>query len=191
MKSSFLHAAGALALCLAILSGYGVWYAAVAAKSAAVASLQSEIDTKTETMSRVAAARATLSQLADDEAIVQGYFVPEAGIVPFIDAIQTQGRTIGASVSVLSVGTAGTASQPSLVLSLSINGSFDTVMRTVGSIEFAPYALSITDFSVSQDAKEGWHADLKISVGSTQAARTATTTVKTSPTAFVPTSLRL
>lgn len=90
-------------------------------------------------------------------------------------------------MSVLSVSTSGTVAQPTLAFTLTVKGTFDAVMRTVGSIEYAPYDLSITALTIAQDDKNSWHADLKLSVGSVSAARAATSTPKVSPvTALTP-----
>lgn len=169
MKSPFFHFFGALVLCMVVLIGYGVWYAAIAAKSAAVADLQNNIDAKTETVSRIAAARATLAGIASDETAVQSYFVPETGVVAFIDALEARGRAQGVVVNVLSVSAAGTPREPSLALSLTIRGTFDAVMRTVGSIEYAPYALSVSTLSLAKYDKNDWQADLTLLVGSVPA----------------------
>lgn len=179
MKSSFSHFFLALAICIVSIVGYGVWYGNISSRSAAVAELQNQINIKTETANRIVAARATLANIASAEATVQDYFVPEADVVSFINSLEEHGRTLGATISVLSVSTGGTAVQPLLILSLTITGTFDSVMRTAGVIEYAPYDLSITNLSVSQDAKDLWHADLKMSVGSVPVARSATTTLKT------------
>lgn len=188
MKSSLSSLVVMAILCGAALAGYGVWYAAIAAKSASVAALQSDIDTKTETVNRIAATRATLAGIANDEAAVQDYFVPETGVVAFIDALEERGRAQNAGISVLSVSTGGSTASPTLLLSLTIKGTFDAVMRTVGSIEYAPYSLSITALSIVQDDKDSWHADVKVTVGSVPAARSAPATQSAWPTAFIPSS---
>ncbi|MCR4333469.1 MAG: hypothetical protein NUV60_00385 [Patescibacteria group bacterium] len=181
MKSSFSHLIGALMVCIIVSIGYGMWYVAISEKSMAVEKLQNVIDTKTETVSRIATTRATLAGVANDETVVQGYFVPETKVVTFIDSLETHGKTQGAIVKVLSVSTTGTTAQPTLSLSLVISGTFDAVMRTVGTIEYAPYALSISTLSVLRDAKDSWHADLKVLVGSLSAIRAESAT-----TALIP-----
>ncbi|MDP2665238.1 MAG: hypothetical protein Q8P23_01125 [bacterium] len=175
MKSPFSHIIIAVVMCVSAIVGYGMWYAVTSAKSASVAALQNQIDTKTETANRIAAARATLANIASDETIVQNYFVPETSVVPFIDALETSGKTLGTTVSVLSVGTSGTPAKPSLELALSVKGTFDAVMRTIGSIEYAPYDLSILSLTVVQNDKNSWHADLKVLVGSVPATKSSTT----------------
>jgi len=166
MKSLFARAVVTFAASAGILFGYWIWYGIVADKSSAVASLQDQITTKTETASRIASARVALSEIAGDEDIVRNYFISEDGVVAFINDLEAHGRAQGAEVSVLSVSTNTSSTSPSLLLSLSIKGPFSSVLRTVGTIEYAPYDLSIPELSVVQDVKNVWRADFKILVGS-------------------------
>lgn len=170
MRSSLFHLFVSCAISITVLVGYSFWYAAVAKKSAVVADLESQIATKTETADRIASARALLAEVAGAESVVQGYFVPETGVVAFIGGLEARGKTQGATVNVLSVSTSPAGAQPELTFALTISGAFDAVMRTVGSIEYAPYDLSISGFSLMQDEKGNWQADLKLRVGSTKAA---------------------
>ena len=166
MKLPYARAFVAFSVSIAIFVGYAVWYAAVANKSAAVASLESRIAAKTETASRIASARSALSGIAGDEDVVQNYFVPETGVVSFINSLEAHGKALESSVSVLSVSTEEQETRPMLLLALSIEGTFDAVLRTVGTIEYAPYDLFVSEFSIGQNAKNKWRADLKIRVGS-------------------------
>lgn len=175
MKSPFVHLIFALLVCVSALIGYGVWYSALSAKSATVAALQSQIDAKTAAVSRMATARAAFAEIAGDEAVVHGYFVPETGVVAFIDRLEERGRSLGATVSVLSVSTSGTPKLPTLTLALSVKGTFDAVMRTVGAIEYAPYDISVSSLAAGQDAKDSWHADLTVLVGSVSASSATST----------------
>lgn len=170
MKSSFSHLVVMSTLCVIVFIGYGALYTALSAKSASVSVLENNIATKTEIVKRIAATRATLAGISNDETVIQNYFVPEMGVVSFINSIETRGKEQGAVVNVLSVAKTGTDAQPVLAFSIMIKGTFDTVMRTVGSIEFMPYDVSIASFDVTQDAKDSWHADLKLLVGSVPAA---------------------
>lgn len=154
---------------------YGIWYTAVSNKSQAVADLQARIDDAHKNMNRIAKARAVLAQIATDEMKVKSYFVPESGIVGFIDMLETRGQGENVSVSVLSVATGGSPSKPVLLLTISLEGTFDAVMRTIGSIEYAPYAVSISSLSVASADAPSWHATLSLVVGSVPV-RSATTT---------------
>ena len=169
MKSSFIQFTIAFAVCVSALVTYGFLYAAVSAKSVVVANLESEIAMANEATSRAASMRAAMTKITSDEAAIQSYFVPEIGVVTFITDLEARGRLQSAAVNVLSVSAGGEAKQPTLVLTLTINGTFDSVMRTVGAIEYAPYALSISGLSLGQDGKDGWRANLKLRVGSLSA----------------------
>ncbi len=166
MKSPSLHLALALAVCLVTIAGYGFWYSAVSSKSAEVAGLQDQITTESENLSRIASARVALAEIAGDEKTIQGYFVSEADVVSFINDLEQRGLAEKAVVHVLSVSKGGSAAHPALLVALTIKGTFDSVMRTVGDIEYAPYALSISSLSVGKDDKNAWHADLNVTVGS-------------------------
>lgn len=170
MKSSFIQLALACAVCITALIFYGFWYAAVSAKSIGVAKLESEIVAAIEATGRAASVRAALAKITSEETVVQSYFVPETSVVAFINDLEARGRQQGTLVNVLSVSAGSETKQPMLVLALTINGAFDAVMRTVGAIEYAPYALSISEISLGQeDGKGNWRANLKLRVGSLSA----------------------
>ncbi|MDP2594011.1 MAG: hypothetical protein Q8P36_01590 [bacterium] len=177
-----MHAGIAGAAALVTLAGYGIWYAALTEKSAAVAALENAIENKTEIANRVTAARSALAAIADSEARVRAYFVSEEDIVAFIDSLQARGSALGTSVSVYSVATDEEGSLPALVFSLTIRGAFDNVLRTVGAIEYAPYALSISEFALDHDASSSWRADVRLRVAS------ASTTAAMTTTRVAPTS---
>lgn len=174
MKSPLTQFIVTLIICVIVLAGYCFWYSIISAKSNSVANLQDQINTETETASRVASAHAAVAEIESDKKTVQNYFVPETGVVSFINNLETEGNSHGTIVSVLSVST-GTGALPTLSFSITIKGTFDSVMRTVGAIEYSPYDLSISEFSINQNEKSGWQANLGLSVGSTNSA-TATST---------------
>jgi hypothetical protein len=166
MKSPVFHLIVAFVVAIAAIVGYGFWYNAVSAKSSDVASLQSQISSQAEAVNNIVSTREALTEIAGDEASMQNYFVPGSSMVTFIDGLEAQGRTQGTTVSVLSVSTGSTSVQPTFTLALTIKGTFDAVMRTVGAIEYSPYDLSISEFSMRQEGKNVWHADLNLLVGS-------------------------
>lgn len=159
-----------LSIALAILIGAGVacaiWYEVISAESARVAGLEGQIEAKTQVASRIASARAALAEISGDEAAVQAYFVSSANVVNFIDDLENRGKALGTAVSVVSVSADPSQTRPALDLVLTAKGSFDAVMRTVGAIEYAPYDITLSDFSVTQDDKGAWQANLKLVVGS-------------------------
>jgi len=166
MKTPLLHIIVWGLVCAAALSSFGYWYAVIAEKSLTVAELQGQIDGKIETANRISTARATLLEIAEDEAAVRNYFVPEAGVVAFINDLEKRARAQGATLKVLSVSAGVVAKQPVLILSLALEGGFDPVMRTLGAIEFAPYDLFISELTMGENGKGVWNASIKITVGS-------------------------
>ncbi|MBU6490819.1 hypothetical protein KGQ25_01480 [Patescibacteria group bacterium] len=188
MKSPLVHLILAAALCIASIIGYGVWYTVVAAQSAAVANLENQISTKIQIVSRVSSAQTALAGIAGDEAAVQSYFVPETGVVAFINDLEARGRVLKADVSVLSVSSGGTKTHPTFAFIIVVKGPFDAVMRTVGAIEYAPYALSLSSLSLGQDPTGDWSASLNLLVGSVPPAA-ATSTEQAAPSGNVSSSV--
>ncbi len=166
MKSPLTNVILAGSVCIAIMIGYGALYNYVAAESVTVANTEKQIIAKTGTESRIASTRASLTEIANDETNIQSYFIPETGVVSFIDALQTQAKALNATTSILSVSMSGIGMQAELKTALTIKGTFDSVMRTIGAIEYMPYDLSISALSLEQDAKNMWHANLNLVVGS-------------------------
>ena len=166
MKSSLTHMIIWIFVCVVVLSGYGFWYSVIVGKSSSVADLQKQIDSKKEIAGRIAAARTALAEIADDESAVQNYFVPETDVVPFIDNLEMRARAQTAEMKVLSVSVGNDARQSTLILSVRIRGTFDSIMRTVGAIEYSPYDLSLSKLSVGKEAKNVWNADVELIVGS-------------------------
>lgn len=166
MKNPFFHAVLTYALCATALVGYGFWYSLIEKKSTAVARLEDQIILKTETASRIASARASLAEIENDEAIIKSYFVPETGVVAFINDLEARGEKLGTVVDVLSVSMSNENTKPTLIFTLAVEGTFDAVMRTVGVVEFAPHALSISTLSLKKNADGKWRANLDLLVGS-------------------------
>lgn len=166
MRAALIQLLVAVSALLVAGAAYSFMYSAVSAKSAEAAQLQNQIRAKTEAAARVSAAKAALAEVAADEAIVRAYFVPESAVVPFIDDLESRGRALKAVVSVTSVAAKPIAGHPALSLSLTIDGSFDSVMRTVGAIEYAPYDVSVSALSLDRVEGAGWHAGLGLIVGS-------------------------
>ncbi|MHB1163353.1 MAG: hypothetical protein ACYCZZ_02420 [Minisyncoccota bacterium] len=175
MRSPLAHLLLALAVLVAVLFGYGAWYTIVSNKSGEVSDLQSQITAAGENMSRIAATRAAFAEIAGDEAKVQSYFVSGSGVVAFINSLEALGLAQKATVSVRSVSTGGSPSRPALLLSITVKGTFDAVMRTLGAIEYAPYDLSISTLSIGEDSQKNWQADVNLIVGSISG-NTASTT---------------
>jgi len=149
-----------------MIAVYATWYFAVSRKSGEVVGLQDKITAASESLGRIASARSALTKISDDEKEIQSYFVSESGIVTFIAGLEARGLAEGAAVSVLSVSKGDSNKLPTLLLTLTIKGKFDAVMRTIGTIEYAPYDISISTLTVGHDSADSWKADLGVTVGS-------------------------
>jgi hypothetical protein len=161
-----MHLVAPLSLAILALVVYGALYHTVVTKSVTVASLQNQIEGKTKAATRAASARAALAEIERDEALVRDYFVPETGVVAFIDNLEHRGETLGAKVNVSSVNTETSGATTFLVIQVSVTGPFDSVMRTVGAIEYAPYALQLSGTTLKLESKNLWNAQFTIRVGS-------------------------
>lgn len=185
MKSAIINLSiVSVALVLSII-GYVWWHSVLVKKSVSVVNLEHLIVAKMEAAGRIAAARATLSEIEGDEKIVQSYFVSKSDIVAFIDGLESQGRFLGSSVDVLSVAPLDSADRPMLALTLSVKGSFDAVMRTVGALEYSPYDLSVETFSIEQSTTGEWVANVKILVGSIHANTKTRPSIQTTKTTIL------
>lgn len=145
---------GALLLLLGIAGAYGGWYAVVRTQSAEAARLLEEVRVKSEDSARLKAAREALERIANDENAVTGYLVRQEDIVAFLGTLEQAGSTMGAVVEVESVSAETEGARDAIVLSLSIRGSFDAVLRTVGAIEYGPYDSSITSLTLDSVATD-------------------------------------
>lgn len=164
MKSPTLHFIIVIVAGIGVLAGYYFWYSVVASESVSAANLQHQINSETEAPNNATLARTASVEIKNDETIVQKYFFPENGVVAFINNLEERTKTLGAAVTVTSVS-AGTGERSVLVMALHVEGTFDSVMRTVGNIEYAPYDIVVSKLSLKQDGDNSWHADLGLAVG--------------------------
>ncbi len=132
--------------------------------------LTAEIGTKRLEALRVAAAKEALPALATDETAINQYFIKADDIVPFLETLQRTGTRQGAEVEVLAVSADQGGSQHRLSLSLRIVGTFDAVMRTVGSIEYGPYDIALSNVTLDTMGEAGkkgtvWTAATVFTIG--------------------------
>jgi Tfp pilus assembly protein PilO len=174
--------AGALVLIVIMLSLYGYAYAQVSLKSAELKSLTLQISKKTLAAADAGAARAQLAALAPQEATLQQYFLSNADIVSFLEQLATTGKYFGSKVEVVSVAAVPGTPNGALNLSLTVTGSFDAVMRTVGAIEYGPHETTVTNFTLTTmgDSSQAssspqWQASATFLVGTQNSTTTPST----------------
>lgn len=154
-RTSLIQLVAALVVFAAVLGVYGFWYSLVGKASVEAASLSEEIRTKSQDSARVAAAKAALESLAEDEAAMRAYLVREKDIVPFLGTLEDTGASLGSGVEVVSVSAESKGERSQLQLSLKITGSFDAVLRTLGAIEYGPYDSAIQSVTFDTVPAEG------------------------------------
>lgn len=175
---TFFQLMCAFALLAGILAAYGFWYTVVGKASAESAELAGQIRELSQESARVASAKEALVSLAADESAVNQYFVRQEDVVPFLEGVENTGKALGATVEVVSVAAETANGRNRIKLSLKISGSFDSVLRTLGALEYGPYDSSITNLAFdtvptdSEGAPVRWTAAASFVIGAQ-----ATTTV--------------
>lgn len=167
-RTPLIHLALALALAVGLAGVYAFWFLAVSRADAGTAGVLAEIESKENERERTAAARAALEDLATEEAFVAAHLIPEEGIVSFLERLEEVGAAQGADVSVASVS-GDAAGEGRITLSLSISGTFESVMRTLGAIEHGPYAIATQNVTLDSGGEGAWTAVGAFTIGTTNA----------------------
>jgi len=166
----YLHVIVLLLVFVAALFLYGSWYAQVGKESANAADLADQIQLRSQKSVRTQEARTELEHALSEEASISDYFVNTADVVPFLESLQTTGTSLGTKVDVVSVSAQAAKPRSLLQLSLHITGPFDSVMRTIGAIEYQPYDTSVSSLTLDTTGGNGgtagaWTAALTLFVG--------------------------
>jgi hypothetical protein len=143
----------ALGLLLVSLATYGIFYSMVQAEGTKADQLAAQIVSEHNETAQAAQAKEELATLTNEEGTVTQYFVSTTNIVPFLESLQSIGSYLGSTVQVASVSANSGDPYGTLDLSLSITGPFDSVLRTLGAIEFEPYNVSITSLTLNEGAE--------------------------------------
>ncbi len=173
MKKPLFQIIFAAVLLVLVIAAYGIWFVMVDSENAKARSLSQEIETKSQDASRIAEAKAALAALAVNEESVSTHFVSANEVVPFLGGIEATGAALKSKVNVVSVGAApAEAGQGHLNLSVQITGTFDSVLRTLGALEYAPYDIHITNLTLDTSGPGAWSAAASFSVGTGPASST-------------------
>ncbi len=92
--------------------------------------------------------------LAAIEALLDRHLVQTETVVSFLQHIEDVGRAQNVLIEVSSVS--DTADTGKIEVSLKASGSFEGIMRTLGSLENDTYALSAKNVTVTDRADQGW-----------------------------------
>ena len=135
-----------------------------------IVDLQKQIGDKKYEIQKADQARTAAASLDSNEATVKSFMVKKDSIVSFIESLQSTGKGLGSGVQVVSVTDDKANGHPRISLSLLITGSFDSVMRTVGTLENSPYDATLTNLTLDSGTPtpkgvQQWSAATTLSVG--------------------------
>jgi hypothetical protein len=192
-RSSIFQFIGAILLLAGVIALNVVWYGTITNESAQATQIAGEIKAKTDDTARAAAAKVELAALSTDQSSLQQYFVSTSNVVPFLEQLQSAGSYLGSKVQIASVSATPGTPYGQLSLSLSIAGSFNSVMRTLGSIEYGSYDTEISSLSLdapvtttgaATSASPQWTANAVFSIGTeTEAPVSAPVSIATTSSA--------
>ncbi len=155
MKKSFVHIAIASSLLLGSVVAYVLWYAEVEKTRTAITTTALEVEAKTAEAKRIAQAKGALAALSENEARITEYFVSNDDIGTFLETIGRTGNHLGSKVTIVSVTEDALATpRTRVVLAVTVTGSFDAVMKTVGALEYGPYDVELRNLSVDAARQE-------------------------------------
>ena len=133
-------------------AAYAFFYSEIGTQSVKVATIDQEIATKTKAASSEAVAKSELNSLTSEEAAINQYFISTNDVVPFLEQLQKTGKYFGANVTVQSVSATPGTPYGQLGLALTITGTFDAVLRTIGAIEYGPYDTTVSTLNFATTA---------------------------------------
>lgn len=165
MKPVHVHLAIAGAFVAFAVAAHVFWFMRIESLTVEAEQLSATRAETERAALRIEDAKNALGTLAESEARILDYFVPESDVVPFLEEIGATGDSLGSAVEVVGVSAdAGEGGRGHMTLSLRITGGFGSVMRTIGALEFGPFDSKL--ISVSLDGgEERWTASAVYSIG--------------------------
>lgn len=170
MKNNSTYFFGFAVLLLLIVVGvYAADYHFFSVEKEQAQKIEKQIFDKKSEIERARKAQLTLSSLSTNEELVRSYSLSREDIVGFLEALQTTGSRLGSTIQVLSVADDKANPHPRVTISLLVVGTFDSVMKTIGVLENAPYDSSISSLTLSSQTQEKkatlWSAATLLTVG--------------------------
>lgn len=164
-RTPIIDVVAAATLLLLMLSAYAIWYRAVETRAQEATTLAEELQQRGEAGGRVALARKALEGLDADEATVHKYFITNEELVTFLESLERTGEQLGADIEVVAVQRGEGAQSTTITLALSIQGTFDVVLRTLGAIEYQPYDTRLTSVTLDTANAGVWTMAATVAIG--------------------------
>ncbi|HEX5774740.1 MAG TPA: hypothetical protein VFY28_02145 [Candidatus Paceibacterota bacterium] len=174
MKQYLTHFLVALLVLVAAFAAYAGWYLAVRAAVHRSAELAGEVELSIERVTAAAETRDVLASLAEDEAAIHARFVAVEDVALFLEELEATGGGLGSAVSVVSVADKPTV-DGRIAIMLRVRGPYESVVRTVGAIEYGPHDTRFENMTLdtAKEDGEGWVATISLSAGIASAPATA------------------
>jgi hypothetical protein len=117
--------------------------------------LATQVNVKNQALENATRAHSAISSLTTEQGSVDQYLITKQEVVSFLESLQGVGAPLGAKVNVLSVSDQKDKTRSRIQLQLSVTGSFDAVMRTLGAIEYAPYDGVMSNVTLNTGVGDG------------------------------------
>lgn len=201
MKKYILILVVTLGALFVLVGVYVLGYGSVISLRQSVAKLDTQVRWKQELLARSGTETKTIVSLIKDESVLNRYIVTDVSVVKFLNVFEAIGRATGAAVSVVSVSKEKQVGKPIFAISITAQGSFASVMNTVGAIENMPYYITTNMVSLSNSQIPGqietqankkiqpWSASMTLTVAATNAVATTTPSVATTTVSIATTTL--
>ncbi len=152
---------------VAALGCYGVLFAQVKAKNENTSALLNKIDTETAEANLLASTKTLVADTAALREQFRNFSVSQEGVVPFIELLESVGRTVGVSVAIKSVDTAalpGSTTMEMLRVQVTGKGPWSGIVRFFGLLEFLPFEVTLEQAVVSNSEGVTWRLDATLTV---------------------------
>ncbi len=189
-RRAHIHFVISLILLIGVGVAYYFWFYYVSSLSDRASALSNEIELKTEDSAQSVQAKNALASLSASETSIDTRFITSANIVPYLESVQETGKDLGSTIKVASVAEKDGMPVGTLSLTLTITGTFDSVVRTIGVLENATIDTSLTSLTLDTTPTTGsstpvWTASTILLVG-IQANASGTTGLPQDMSSMVP-----
>lgn len=165
-RNPLIHLGVAVLFAVVSILAYAWWQSMVAQTLTQATEVTAKAKAVEQELSEITHAKQEVASLEENEQFVRERFLPLEDIVLFLERLEETGQKYGATVSVVSVGDAKTSNRVSVALSA--EGSFNAVMKTVGAIEYGPYASAVTSLTLDGGGEGNWNASFILDVEATK-----------------------
>ncbi|MSU56239.1 MAG: hypothetical protein EXS51_02955 [Candidatus Taylorbacteria bacterium] len=158
-----------LLLNLAAAGWYGFLFYEVKQKNERISNLVNEIEVRSAEENMQGSIKTLVAETEPLREKLSNYFVGKEGAVTFIELLEQAGRDVGASVTIEAVSPVELPSvsfAETLRFTIKATGTWSSVTRFLGLMEFLPYEAQIQQVVISRSALagEGWRLDFTLRV---------------------------